>query len=225
MRARYGVSRCCCGSSGGQIVTVGALAGIWTFWPDAPDTDAITAEQFGARFGEHAKPAPPAAGARASSYLYTQPLAIPQGATILSADLRVDFLSRAALSAQPTLIVGFSGDSDANIALEDTDGASQLTTNGQCKGATRTSTVNWQELFWTYPIGSQIITPDFAVGVQAVVNRSGWSSGNRMNLFIDENMGSPVGYSFYFYAKSFPQDPEPPPGAGWQDVKLVITYR
>ena len=100
---------------------------------------------------------------------------IPQGATIHSAYLKV------------TSTTSTSADVNATIQGEDTDDASTFSNVGNYNGRTRTSaSVDWNiTAGWT--VNVEYSSPDVKTVIQEITNRTGWSSGNALVLFFEDN--------------------------------------
>jgi hypothetical protein len=105
---------------------------------------------------------------------------IPQGATIDSAI--ITFVASGNLSGTTV---------NARIAAIDDDNAAAPTTYAGAEGATRTTaTVDWNNIgAWTNL--TQYDTPEIKTVIQEIVDRVGWSSGNALVVYVEDN-GSTV---------------------------------
>lgn len=126
------------------------------------------------------------AGQSGSSYrLYARFLnvTIPKGATINSAVIRF----RASASDSGSTC-------NLRIQAEDADDAGQITNSADLNGRTLTSGyVDWSSVgSWTS--GNDYDSPDFASVLQAIVNRSGWASGNALQIHVTNNGSSEGAY-------------------------------
>ncbi|GEM_PF-5249847 len=101
-------------------------------------------------------------------------ISIPQGATITSAylEFETDELD--------------SGTTNLNISAENTDNATTFTTaTNNISSRSKTSAISWSSVSAWNTADQKHQSPDIASIIQQVVNRSGWTSGNSMALFID----------------------------------------
>jgi hypothetical protein len=99
---------------------------------------------------------------------------VPQGATIRVAYIRFE--------AEGTDAVAM----DVDIDCEDADNSDAFTTYANLVGRPRTgSSVNWVTPAWT--AGTFYDTPSLVSPVQDVVDRAGWTSGNNLTIFLDDN--------------------------------------
>lgn len=80
---------------------------------------------------------------------------------------------------------------NATIECEAADNPSSPTTAANGRGRARTTAVTWGGVEG-YSTSTYYTTPDFATCVQEVVDRSGWSSGNALQVIVDDN-GSSLG--------------------------------
>lgn len=103
---------------------------------------------------------------------------IPPGSTINSAVL--------SLTAQSSLSTTTCA---LNVSCEDADNPGQWTNYTDFSGRSRTaSPITWTEGSET--ANSTYSPPDIKAAVQAVINRSGWASGNALIVYIDNNGSS-----------------------------------
>ncbi len=134
-------------------------------------------------------------------------LNVPQGASITSAN--IDFVSKGASSGSNTFT--FKG--------QVSDDASAFTTaGGNLSSRSQTgASVTWNPGSWTD--GQTYTTPDLAPVIQEVVNRSGWSSGNNMVIFVSASTSSKRAARTFDFNGNDSQAPElsvtfTTPGAG-----------
>lgn len=141
-----------------------------------------------------------------SAWLRFTSVTVPQGATILSATIAFKQGSDTD-----------SGSVSVNIKGEAADNPSQPISNADGRNKTRTTaSVNWQPGGWTSP-GTVETSPDISAVIQEIVNRSGWASGNALQILIDRvNSGSTAYRTFRSYDSS--------PGSGSESPVLTITY-
>lgn len=105
-----------------------------------------------------------------------QNVTIPQGATILTAVLKV----RASdLSSTTT---GLHGKVRAN-AIDDAIAPTSAATHDAL--ARTTAGVDWDPTAWV--LGTQYSPPDLSAVIQEIVNRGGWASGNDLMLLVDDD--------------------------------------
>ncbi|HMB74407.1 MAG TPA: metallophosphoesterase, partial [Gammaproteobacteria bacterium] len=112
---------------------------------------------------------------------------IPQGATILSAELQFQVDEA---SSEPTF-VAIRGE-----AIDDSPGFSA--TNGNLSARSQTmQQVEWAPPSWLTPgaAGEDQRTPDLGAVIQEIVDRSGWESGNAISFLI-EGSGQRIAESF-----------------------------
>jgi RHS repeat-associated protein len=111
-----------------------------------------------------------------TSGLHFGGLSVPAGSTITSAALTLT--SDASASAyDATLVTGEAADNAGDFTSD---------TFTTFNARTRTSaSVSWTPTAWTS--GTSYTSPDISSVVQEVVNRSGWASGNALNLFWGED--------------------------------------
>ena len=107
-----------------------------------------------------------------------QSVNIPQGATITSATLTLQF-----------------GNSDVDDTLDlvvrgdDSDNSTAPTTAAEANGKAKTTAqVDWDWVSWLQD--TNYVSPDLGAIVQEIVDRPGWASGNALQLFLMENGGS-----------------------------------
>ncbi len=108
------------------------------------------------------------------NYMHFAGLSIPQGATITAAYIR--FVSK---TAQSGLAVHLDIDGEA------IDNASVYTSVSTWAARSKTSVVDWDDLP-AWAIDEVVDTPSLVSIIQAIVDRLGWSSGNNMNISIEE---------------------------------------
>jgi hypothetical protein len=96
---------------------------------------------------------------------------IPQGSTINSAYLT---LVAAADRTATTMLT--------DLYAEATNTASQITSEADFNGRATTSGVAWDNI-GSWASGTAYVSPDIATPVQEVINRTGWQSGNAINIF------------------------------------------
>lgn len=109
-----------------------------------------------------------------------QDVQVPQGSTILSAILRLT------VTATP-----FGSVCNVRIHAEDEDDAAAFSTLVDFTGrAETTAFVDWDNLSAAWVAGERVSTPDVSAPVQEVINRLGWSSGNALVIFLDDNASS-----------------------------------
>ena len=100
-------------------------------------------------------------------------VAVPQGATILKAELRLTARSSA------------GDDCNTRIYAEDADDSAQFTTWANYNNRPGTTEIDWDDIdSWT--IG-QVYAKAITSSVQAVVDRVGWESGNAMCIFWEDH--------------------------------------
>lgn len=111
-----------------------------------------------------------------------QNLAIPQGATISSAEIEFTIDTQASPAAATDLtIYGHKTDSASQF------GSSSYDISGRTK---TTASVSWPSLA-DLTVGSKLKTPGIKTVVQEIVNRAGWASGNNM-AFIFTGSGTRI---------------------------------
>lgn len=114
------------------------------------------------------------------SGLRFQNVAVPQGATILSAEIQ--------LTANTTN----TGDNTSSIFGEDADDAAQYTSDASnISGRTyTTASASWVIGDWAgNDRGGAQLTPDISAIVQEIVDRAGWASGNAMAFKLTRTAG------------------------------------
>lgn len=124
-----------------------------------------------------------------------QSVSVPQGATIASAQLVIDgirgFFAARDAEATPVSVNPFpgSGTASCDIAMEDADTATSITTPAIADGLDRTTAkVNtYQHDLDEYNTGDAVTITGLGPLVQEVVDRPGWVSGNDMQLLFDED--------------------------------------
>lgn len=173
---------CCCGGNTGFVSGFGTY-GHWepsgtTFNNRYLDSSARPLIGFGV---DH-NPFFPFDQKRLSSYVRWTNVTIPNGATIVSAKMTIDTLfSNSAFGHS-------SGSANCDIAGEDADDATTLTSASQADGLTRSSaTVAYSHSIGDHTSGDAIESPSITSIVQEIVNRTGWSSGNALQVLFDED--------------------------------------
>ncbi|MCK4542166.1 MAG: hypothetical protein KAU17_08035 [Spirochaetales bacterium] len=105
-------------------------------------------------------------------------ITIPQGSTITSAYIR--FTAYSSLSS--TVV-------NVNVYFNDVDDAIAPTSSSEGDALSLTSPITWNGVeAWTD--GIQYDTPSLASILQSVINRTGWSSGNALQIVIKDNGSS-----------------------------------
>jgi hypothetical protein len=127
---------------------------------------------------------------------------VPNGAVITSAYIL--FTPNQTLSSTTVTV---------DIAAEDADDPAQITNFADFSARTRATAVAWANVP-TFTADVQVSSPDIAATIQDVVDRSGWASGQAMNIFVDDNGSSANAWRRYY---SYNQ------GNGGEPV-LVISY-
>ncbi|MCC6283448.1 MAG: hypothetical protein IT262_22775, partial [Saprospiraceae bacterium] len=112
-------------------------------------------------------------------------ISIPQGATIVSANIQFSADNSAGSSGSPVLVI--KGD--------DTDNALTFVNNATQKISVRpvtTASVNWSPAAWSTNSerGANQLSPNVGTIVQEIVDRTGWSSGNAMAFIISTTSAS-----------------------------------
>jgi len=105
-----------------------------------------------------------------------QGVAIPQGSTILSANLRLT-------------VNGVATGTVCNVKIraEDSDSAAAFSDLSDFTSRAETSAgVDWDNL-GAYGLGDLVSTPNISAVIQEVIDRAGWVSGNDLVLFLDDN--------------------------------------
>jgi len=130
---------------------------------------------------------------------------IPQGSTISSAYLK------------PTCDTFIGGTIlDTDIYAEDVDDASAPTTYAQFTGVAKTAArVAWNSVLLWY-VNIEYQSPNIASVIQEIVNRPGWSPGQHICLFWNDDGGSP---HIFWYRRAFAHNQDPT-----KAMKLEITY-
>ena len=206
MKPRYSVARCCCVSTPKSVWSVSG----W-FDPDTGGTLVFNLDPtFGNTFWYGFQATAKTLTQRYSGHLAFQVTGVDSGDTITSATL--EFTSAPTWVAFVSMFTGGSIDfildgrylAKADIYAEDVDDAPlSYATAADYRAATRTtskvSIEYWSDIignnqFAQYFSGGGLVLPaiDVTAPVQEVINRGGWSSGNRLRLFFDEN-GSDMG--------------------------------
>lgn len=132
-------------------------------------------------------------------------ITIPQGATISSATLSFSGIGE---SYEPVnLQIGaYNGDTATAPTT-----AEEFISN---QNTLTTAKINWDNIpaqTW----GEVMTTPDISSVVQEIVNRSGWTSGNNMMIWIGDNASAGYAKRFYFSYEY---------GGSEQKMKLTVTY-
>lgn len=185
MQVRYSVARCCCASSGKGGNVYSYTTGTGTI---DPVRDPL---QFGS-----------AGTLGVSSFVHFTNVSIANGATITTA-----YAQWIMGSANPTVNnadktpwntnAGTSGNyCVCDLAFEDVDNATRHTSYGNARtAALTTNKTNYSIEYHEHTRPKTIQTPDIASSLQELVNRPGWSSGNKMNLHFREDGTSDTDYS------------------------------
>lgn len=107
-----------------------------------------------------------------------QTVAVPQGATITSAYLKI---TAGETNAVTTV--------NSKIRAEDVDDATTFSTKADFESRfpsqVTTATVNW-EIISTWVYNTEYTSPDIKTVIQEVVDRSNWASNNNMVVFWDD---------------------------------------
>ena len=99
------------------------------------------------------------------------------------------------------------------VFCDDSDNATAPTNATTFNGKTLTTGTSWSSVP-SFTLDTWYSAPDIATEVQAVINRSGWVSGNALQTFIKNNASSSNAYrALYDYSDSSANAP-----------KLDITY-
>jgi hypothetical protein len=107
---------------------------------------------------------------------------VPQGATILKAELR--------LTAHAD--VGTGANVDTKVYAEDADDAAQFSNVTDYDARTPTAKVDWDDIAsWS---ALQVYARDITTSVQAVIDRIGWASGNALVVFFEDHDGASTQY-------------------------------
>lgn len=186
------------------------LAFALTFGPRTPAVsgdDGYTSSAYGLdnsagnlQFGNNG-------GVSMNTYVRFPNVTIPKGSTISSAKIQF----RCSYASSGTT-------ANMNIYVNDVDNASTPADNAAYNALAVTSAVAWNSIpAWGYwDSGADQLTSDFASIVEAVVGRSGWSSGNALMVLIKNNGSSADAYRVAAsYDASGTPDPKP---------ALSITY-
>ncbi|UJX41681.1 hypothetical protein K9F62_02985 [Desulfovibrio sp. JY] len=123
-------------------------------------------------------------GNRESAWARFQNVAIPQGATITSAILR---LTSNGNHTSKTIAL--------SVRAELADSPHAPSSVSDANGRTKTDGVNWSPGDWTTQAYD---SPDIASVIQEVVDRTGWTAGNALQIFVLDN-GSSSGAERAFY--------------------------
>ena len=102
---------------------------------------------------------------------------------------------------------------NTNILAEDTDNAATFSTLADYNSRTRTSPVAWNNI-GGWVAGNDYNSPSIVSLIQTVINRAGWSSGNALVIFWENNGSSSGAY----------RRPHSYDGSATYAPKLVITY-
>ena len=110
-----------------------------------------------------------------NSFLRWSNIAIPQGATIISAKITV----KCAASTN-------TGVANINIYGNNVDDATAIPSLAAYNAAAVTTALtNWVITSWT--VGTVYDSPDITNVIQEIVNRAGWASGNALQILIKNN--------------------------------------
>ena len=115
-------------------------------------------------------------GAEIDAFCRFTGVTIPQGATITVATLTLT--SEAALSSVTMR---------TNVAAEDADNPVAPTSYAIMTARVRTSTFVVWDFTTNWVLDGEYSPPDLAAVIQEVVNRGGWSSGNALIVFVDND--------------------------------------
>lgn len=115
-------------------------------------------------------------GANQFVALRWQSVTIPQGATINSASITLRTPNSGSINDQSLKIRGIAEDN-----------TSDFPTNPNARTRT-TAAVNWS--ITGAAINTDYTSPDIKTIIQEIVDRAGWSSGNALGIFIDDNGSS-----------------------------------
>lgn len=106
---------------------------------------------------------------------------------------------------------GFGSDSANNVNLRirglAEDNATAPTTYAGAEAKTRTTAAVDYNTAPAVVFNNPFVMPDITTVIQEIVNRAGWSSGNAMCIYVEDNASTAsVGTErrFYSYAQSFP---------------------
>ncbi|UJX42626.1 hypothetical protein K9F62_08135 [Desulfovibrio sp. JY] len=119
-----------------------------------------------------------------SAWARFQNVAIPQGATITSAILRLTSNGN-----HTSKTIAWS------VRAELADSPHAPTSIADANSRTKSSGVNWSPGDWT---AQAYDSPDIASAIQEVVNRTGWAAGNALQIFVLDS-GSSSGAERAFY--------------------------
>ncbi len=134
---------------------------------------------------------------------------IPQGATILEADLTM------------TARGSDSGSASAVIHGEATDDANQFVTTSHniSDRSLTTASTTWTHSNWT--VGTSYTSPDLSSIIQEIVNRSSWISSNSLVLILDPSGSQRRAYSYNGNAGLAPRLRIKYSGSGGTEFKTV----
>lgn len=141
-------------------------------------------------------------GAAMRCFFRFQNVTIPAGATITAASIR--FIATANQSSTTCSLVA-RGELDTNPAA--------VSSGADGNARTKTSaSVSWNEPAWT--TGNSYSTPDIATIIQEIIDQGGWSSGNAMQLFVEDNASTSTAF----------RSPRSYDGSTTDCARLDITY-
>ncbi|WXG53610.1 MAG: hypothetical protein RNU03_02615 [Candidatus Sedimenticola sp. (ex Thyasira tokunagai)] len=103
---------------------------------------------------------------------------VPQGATIIEAELSMT-AATASSGAASTTIKGQAADNTDQFSSNDDDISDRVLNS---------SSIIWNHDDWV--VNESYASPDIATVIQDIVNRGGWNSGNSMTLVLTPNSGS-----------------------------------
>jgi hypothetical protein len=137
------------------------------YWQSATFQNVGTAASFGN-----------SAGNIRNAFFRIPSITIPKNAIINSAYLTLNANT------------AYSGTTcNANIAVELADSATQCTSVADANGRSKSSYVVWSSIA-AWSSNTSYSTPDFASLISSIVSRSGWASGNAIQIFILDNSSS-----------------------------------
>jgi len=133
-----------------------------------------------------------------------QDVQVPNGATILDADLKIYVYNS-----------GSYDDPNCLLYAEDEDNCNDFTTEADILGRTKTTEFQVYRANNIGYNGWHYMASEFDDQVQEVVNRPGWSSGNNLGLIVEgenENLGNLIFYSYEYGTD------------GTRDANLYLNY-
>jgi hypothetical protein len=120
-----------------------------------------------------------ALGFKQGSGLRFKNITIPQGATIISANLRLRASANWSNATVNSRIAAWDADNAPAAIASEADYATKW-------AARTTARVDWDNIAaWTFNLGYD--SPDIASVIQEIVDRPGWSSGNNIIIFWDDH--------------------------------------